>query len=329
MKIVFMGTPEFAVPSLKKIIDSNYEIPFVVTVPDKEKGRGLKKQFSDVKITALEHGLKVLQPDNLNDEIFLKELAEANPDLIIIIAFRMLPKEVYTLPKFGSVNLHASYLPKYRGAAPINRAIINGEKETGLTTFFLKDKADTGNIILQEKVEITDEDNAGTLHDKLSVLGSELILKTIKLIESGEYKLTEQDDSLATKAPKIFKEDCLINWNRPAIEIHNLIRGLSPYPTAFTHMNNKICKIYKSRVLNAEVSSQNSEVRSENSFEFGKIVLDNKKIYVQTADDLLEILELQLEGKKRIPSGEFLNGIDKVLLQKFSSVVGDVPKNGT
>ncbi|MFA5405097.1 MAG: methionyl-tRNA formyltransferase, partial [Ignavibacteria bacterium] len=175
MKIVFMGTPEFAVPSLKKILENNYEIPFVVTIPDKVKGRGLKKQFSDVKIAALEHNLKVLQPENLKDENFLNALKDIAPDLIVIIAFRILPKEVYTLPKFGSINVHASYLPKYRGAAPINRAIINGEKETGLTTFFLKDKADTGNIISQEKVEIFDNDDAGTLHDRLSILGAELI----------------------------------------------------------------------------------------------------------------------------------------------------------
>jgi methionyl-tRNA formyltransferase len=311
MKIVFMGTPEFAVPSLKKIIENDYEIPFVVTVPDKEKGRGLKKQFSDVKITALEYNLKVLQPEILKDENFINELKNANPDLIIIIAFRMLPREVYTLPKFGSVNLHASYLPKYRGAAPINRAIINGEKETGLTTFFLKDKADTGNIILREKVEIFDEDNAGTLHDRLSNLGADLILKTIKLIESGKYELTEQDDSLASKAPKIFKEDCLIDWNQPAIKIHNIIRGLSPYPAAFTHLYSKVCKIYKSRI-------QNSEVRSQNLAEPGLIHLNNRQLFVSTADDMLEILELQLEGKKRIPSTEFLNGIDKNLLIKFN-----------
>jgi methionyl-tRNA formyltransferase len=319
MKIVFMGTPKFTVPSLKKIIENDYEIPFVVTVPDKEKGRGLKKQFSDVKITALENNLKVLQPENLKDENFINELKNANPDLIIIIAFRMLPREVYTLPKFGSVNLHASYLPKYRGAAPINRAIINGEKETGLTTFFLKDKADTGNIILREKVEILDEDNAGTLHDRLSNLGADLILKTIKLIESEKYELTEQDDSLATKAPKIFKEDCLIDWNQPASKIHNLIRGLSPYPAAFTHLNSKVCKIYKSKltkILNSGAPFGSLGIM--NSKEPGLIYIDNRQLFVSTADDLLEILELQLEGKKRIPSTEFLNGIDKNLLRKFN-----------
>lgn len=306
MKIVFMGTPKFAVPSLKKIIENKYEIPFVVTVPDKEKGRGLKKQFSDVKIAALENNLTVLQPVNLKNENFIKALKNTDPDLIVIIAFRMLPREVYTSPELGSVNVHASYLPKYRGAAPINRAIINGEKETGLTTFFLKDKADTGNIILQEKVEILEEDNAGTLHDRLSDLGAELILRTIKLIESGKYNLIEQDDSLASKAPKIFKEDCLINWNQPSEIIHNLIRGLSPYPGAFTHLNSKVFKIFKSKLTTTSSPLQP-----------GKITIENKHVFVSTKDNLLEILELQLEGKKRIPSTEFLNGINKNSLLKF------------
>jgi methionyl-tRNA formyltransferase len=306
MKIVFMGTPGFAVPSLKKIIEHKYEIPFVVTVPDKVKGRGLKIQYSDVKIAALENNLKVLQPENLKDENFLNELKNAAPGLIVIIAFRMLPREVYTLPGFGSVNLHASCLPKYRGAAPINRAVMNGEKETGLTTFFLQDKADTGNILLQEKVEIFDDDDAGTLHDRLSSLGAELIIKTIKLIESGKYELKVQDDSLATKAPKIFKEDCLIDWNLSAVKIHNLIRGLSPYPAAFTHLNGKVCKIYKSKL---------SGLKS--TLEIGKITANAKQLFVSTQDNLLEILEIQLEGKKRIPSGEFLNGIDKNSLIKF------------
>jgi len=306
MKIVFMGTPKFAVPSLKILVDNNYEIPFVVTVPDKEKGRGLKKQFSDVKTFALENNLKVLQPAKLKDPDFLNALHDANPDLIVIIAFRMLPKEVYAFPRLGSMNVHASCLPKYRGAAPINRAIINGETETGLTTFFLEDKADTGNIILRQKVEILESDNAGSLHDKLSLLGAELLLKSLKLIESGKFELTVQDDSLATKAPKIFKEDCLINWNQPSSVIHNQIRGLSPYPSAFTYLNGKVFKIYK---------SCNTILKSES--EPGKILIDGKKLFVSTGDCLIELLEIQMEGKKRIPSGEFLNGINRNILAKF------------
>jgi methionyl-tRNA formyltransferase len=329
MKIVFMGTPKFAVPSLIKLVENKYEIPFVVTVPDKEKGRGLKKQFSDVKIAALENNLPVLQPENLKDDNFLNALKDASPDLIVIIAFRMLPREVYTAPKSGSINVHASYLPKYRGAAPINRALINGEKETGLTTFFLQDKADTGNIILQEKVEILDDDNAGTLHDRLSVLGAELILKTVKLVESGKYELKVQDDLLATKAPKIFKADCLIDWNQPASKIHNLIRGLSPYPAAFTHLNSKVCKIFKSKLTNYKsvesplkeqerLSDTCEQARFSDTYEAGKIFVIGKQIFAAAKDNYLEILELQLEGKKRIPSGEFLNGIDKNLLTKFN-----------
>jgi methionyl-tRNA formyltransferase len=307
MKIVFMGTPKFAVPSLKILADNNYEIPFVVTVPDREKGRGLKKQFSDVKIFATERNLPVLQPAKLKDPEFLDALSSVNPDLIVIIAFRMLPKEVYAFPRLGSMNVHASYLPKYRGAAPINRAIINGEKETGLTTFFLEDKADTGNILLQQKVEIGEYDDAGMLHDKLSVLGAELLLKSIKLIESGNYELKAQDDSLATSAPKIFKNDCVIDWAKPSDVIHNLVRGLSPYPAAFTTLNGKVFKIFK---------TCNTVLKSVS--EPGNILVENKKIFVNTGSSLIELLEIQLEGKKRIPSGEFLNGIDKKNLIKFN-----------
>jgi len=307
MKIVFMGTPKFAVPSLKILDDNNYEIPFVVTVPDREKGRGLKKQFSDVKTFALERNLPVLQPSKLKDPEFINELHKANPDLIVIIAFRMLPKEVYAFPRLGSMNVHASYLPKYRGAAPINRAIINGEKETGLTTFFLEDKADTGNILLQQKVEISEYDDAGMLHDKLSVLGAELLLKSIKLVESGKFELKVQDDSLATSAPKIFKNDCVIDWSKPSDVIHNLVRGLSPYPAAFTTLNGKVFKIFK---------TCNTVLKSVS--EPGNILVENKKIFVNTGSSLIELLEIQLEGKKRIPSGEFLNGIDKKNLIKFN-----------
>ena len=307
MKIVFMGTPKFAVPSLKILIDNNYEIPFVVTIPDKLKGRGLKKQFSDVKIFAIENNRPVLQPEKLKDENFLKALHDADPDLIVIIAFRMLPKVVYDFPRLGSMNVHASFLPKYRGAAPINRAIINGEKETGLTTFFLQDKADTGNILLQQKVEISDYDNAGTLHDKLSELGAELLLKSLKLIESGKYELQEQNDSIATSAPKIFKEDCLIHWEESSEKIHNLIRGLSPYPAAFTHLNSKVFKIYKSCYTVLKSVS-----------EPGKILIENKKLFVNTGDNLLELLEIQMEGKKRISIGDFLNGADRNSLIKFN-----------
>jgi methionyl-tRNA formyltransferase len=216
------------------------------------------------------------------------------------------------------MNVHASYLPKFRGAAPINRAIMSGEKETGLTTFFLQDKADTGNILLQQKVEIYDYDNAGTLHDRLSVLGAELLLKSLKLIETGKYELQEQDDSLATKAPKIFKEDCLIHWEESSEKIHNQIRGLSPYPAAFTHLNGKVFKIFKSRIIFDEQRTfQNSEFGIQNYSDYGKIHVKGKQLFVQTADNLLELFEIQMEGKKRISIGDFLNGADKNSLLKF------------
>ena len=308
MKIVFMGTPKFAVPSLNILLDNHYEIPFVVTVPDKEKGRGLKKQFSDIKIFALEKNIPVLQPESLKyDDNFKIALKAANPDLIVIIAFSILPRDVYTLPKFGSINLHASYLPKYRGAAPINRAIMNGEKETGLTTFFLKDKEDTGNIILRVRVPIYDEDNAGTLHNRLSIRGAELLLESIRLIESGDYSPLEQDDSIATKAPKIFKNDCLIDWSNPALSIHNQIRGLSPYPAAYTYLNSKICKIFTSKITDF-----NSET------EPGIIKIENKRFFVSTGTNMLEIFDIQMEGKKRISIADFLNGINKNSLLKFN-----------
>ncbi|MCB0728394.1 MAG: methionyl-tRNA formyltransferase [Ignavibacteriae bacterium] len=300
MKIIFMGTPEFAVPSLKILLDNKYDLQAVVTVPDKKKGRGLKTSFSDVKNFALEKNLKVLQPDNLKDEKFINEIKTLAPELIIVVAFRILPKEVYTIPEYGSINLHGSLLPKYRGAAPINRSIINGDSETGVTTFFLKDKVDTGNIILQNKIRIEPNDNAGSIHDKLSVLGADLVLKTVRLIEKGNIIEFSQDESLASPAPKIFKQDCKIDWNKSSTEIHNFIRGLSPYPAAYTLMDNKTVKIFKSTL---------TDMKSEN--EPGSVIVNNKKLFVCTKDKLIEIHELQLEGKKRISAVDFINGLVK------------------
>ncbi len=234
MKIVFMGTPDFAIPSLKAIYQSKYDLIAVVTTPDKERGRGQKVTFTPVKQFAVENNIPVYQPEKLkgNDE-FVNQMKELQPDLFVVVAFRILPKEIFEIPKYGSFNLHASLLPKYRGAAPIQWAIIKGETETGLTTFKLAEKVDTGNIYLQVKVPIHPEDNFGTLHDRLSELGADVIMQTISLIESGNYQLLPQDDSLASPAPKITKEICKIDWNKPAEEIHNLVRGLSPYPAAF------------------------------------------------------------------------------------------------
>ena len=263
-------------------------------------------QFSAVKKFTLENNLPVLQPENLKDEAFISEIKKLNPDLIVVIAFRILPKEVFTIPKLGTFNLHASLLPKYRGAAPINWALINGEKETGVTTFFLQEKVDTGNIIIQKKINIDDEDNAGTLHDKLSALGTEVVIDTIKMIEEGNINPLKQDETLVTKAPKIFKEDCVINWNTPVTHLHNFIRGLSPFPVAFTHLDNKIVKIYKSKL--SELPVQNSP---------GDIIIRNKELFVATKDYMLQILELQVEGKKRISAKDFIIGLKKHDFLKF------------
>ena len=309
MKIIFFGTPEFAIPSLKILYDNSYEILSVITVPDKEKGRGLKSEPSPIKKFAQSLGLKIFEPINLKDENFINQLQELKPDLGIVVAYRILPREVYTIPKLGTFNLHASLLPKYRGAAPIQWALINGEKVTGVTTFFLQDKVDTGNIILQREVPIYDEDNFQTLHDRLSQIGSELVLETVKLIETGKYELIPQDESQATLAPKITKEICQINWNQQAIKIHNLIRGLSPVPAAFTKLGDKIIKIFKSKL-----SEENS------NDEPGLIEIKDDAVLVNTLDKKIFILELQPESRKRMSAKEFLLGYKNLIYQyvKFS-----------
>ncbi|MFC2093044.1 methionyl-tRNA formyltransferase [Bacteroidota bacterium] len=300
MKIVFMGTPEFAVPSLDILLKNNYDIVGVVTVPDKRKGRGRTMQYSDVKKYALEKNLSLLQPEKMKDLTFIKEIENLQPDLIVIVAFRILPREIFSIPKYGSFNLHGSLLPKYRGAAPINWALINGEKETGVTTFFLKETVDTGNIILQTKIPINDDDDAGIIHDKLSYIGAETVLETVKLIEKGNVNVTYQDDSLASPAQKIFKEDCKIDWKQDSIKIYNFIRGLSPYPASYTYLDNKIIKIYKSRLTNRQVTSSPATIH-----------IEDKKLFVNTNDSMIEILELQPEGKKRMSANDFINGILK------------------
>jgi len=300
MKLIFMGTPDFAVPSLKELLGEGYEISSVVTVPDKKQGRGLKTAFSPVKEFALENNLRLIQPDNLLDTGFISEIKKQNPDLIIVVAFRILPKVVFNIPKLGTINLHASLLPRYRGAAPINWAIIKGETETGLTTFFINEKVDTGNVILQIKVPIEPFENYGSLYSKMSQEGAKLLLETVKKVSGNDYQLINQDESIATPAPKIFKENCNINWNQEAIKIHNFIRGLSPNPCAFTVYDNKILKIFESRI-----SDQKSNSKP------GELYLFNKNIFVNTNDFLIEILEIQLEGKKRLKSSEFINSITK------------------
>lgn len=301
MKIIFMGTPEFAVPSLEILLNSHHEISAVVTVPDKPQGRGLKLSESAVKKFASEHKLHILQPEKLKEENFVNEIKRLAPDLIVVVAFRILSKEVFTIPKFGSFNLHASLLPKYRGAAPINWALINGEKESGVTTFFLKEKVDTGNVIIQNSCSIEDDDNAGTLHDKLAVLGAKTVMSTVNLIEmtNGNVPVYEQDEVLYTTAPKITKEFCRINWDNEVKTVHNFIRGLSPYPAAYTYLNGKMIKIFKTKVSSLNVNKDLTP---------GKIIVDKGKLFVECRNGQVEIISLQMEGKKRLSASEFIHG---------------------
>ena len=310
-----MGTPEFAIPSLQKILDSNYQVVAVVTAPDKERGRGRQISFSPVKEFALKNKLEVYNPVSLKDPEFILRLKKLKPDLFVVVAFRILPQEVYTIPSKGSFNLHGSLLPKYRGAAPIQWTLINGDKQTGVTTFFLEDKVDTGNIILQEKLSIDGEDDFGSLHNKMMMLGSEVVQKTIDLIDSGNFSLTQQNNSLASPAPKITKEICEINWNKSALEIHNLIRGLSPYPGAYFNHNGKSYKVFKTRIvesgqwpvisgqLNIKSNTTNNSQPSTN-----KIFQTKNEIYIQAGKGLIQILELQPEDRKRMTAEEFLRG---------------------
>ncbi len=303
-RIVFMGTPEFAVGTLKKLIDHNYNIVGVITAPDKPAGRGKKLKESAVKQYAKKMNLPILQPTNLKSEAFNDALKNLNPDLQIVVAFRMLPKIVWQLPKLGTFNLHASLLPDYRGAAPINWAIINGETQTGVTTFFIDDKIDTGEIILQEKVAITPEDSASDLHDKLMEKGSELVLKTVDLIESKHLKTQAQPKiDWPKKAPKLNVENTKINWEQKGLNIYNLIRGLSEYPGAWTQLslNNEAPKkllIYNSSF---EQTSHNESI--------GNIFISKKDMKIAVKDGFIYPKLLKLQGKKMMAISDFLNGM--------------------
>ena len=300
MNIVFMGTPDFAVASLKALLDNGCNIVGVVTAPDKPAGRGQKINESAVKKYAVEQGLRVLQPSKLKDDAFLQELSSLNADLQVIVAFRMLPEVVWNMPEKGTINLHASLLPQYRGAAPINWAIINGEKESGVSTFFLKQEIDTGDLLFSERVVIDQNDTAGVLHDKLMETGAALLVRTVKAIETGNYTEKPQvtGDDLKN-APKIFKEDCLINWNQPVEKVFNFIRGLSPYPTSYTLLNDKILKIFS-----AEME------KSSTALDPGAILTDNKThLKFACADGYISVLDTQLEGKKKMKVDEFLRGV--------------------
>jgi methionyl-tRNA formyltransferase len=297
-RIIFMGTPDFAVASLEALLHNEFNVVAVVTAPDKPAGRGKNLQMSSVKVFALAHNIPVLQPEKLRDEMFLKTLISYNADLQVVVAFRMLPEIVWRMPKLGSINLHGSLLPDYRGAAPIQWAIINGEKITGVTTFFLQHDIDTGNIIGQKMIDILPEDNVGTLYDKMKILGATLLTETLEHILSGNY--TEKPQKMLTEyhhAPKIFKKDMEIDFSRSAEEVHNLVRGLSPYPAAFTFLNGKQLKIYQTKI---DMDTQSSN----------PIFTDHKTyLKFKCADAYIDVLSLQLEGKKRMDIEEFLRGI--------------------
>lgn len=305
-RIIFMGTPEFAVPSLERIANAGYDIAAVVTAPDKPSGRGLQVNESAVKKFAASKHLKILQPEKLKNEDFINELKQLKADLQIVVAFRMLPEVVWDMPPMGTINLHGSLLPKYRGAAPINWAIINGEKETGVTTFKLKHNIDTGNILMQQKIEIGDAETAGELHDKMMNVGADLLLETIHKLERNLLEeipqtstQTKFDEPAALQhAPKIFTETCMIDWQKSVDEIYNLIRGLSPYPAAFSYVNEKKIKIF---IAEKEVKNlQNSP---------GEIISDHKSFLKFTGKNgYISIKELQLEGKKKMNIEDFLRG---------------------
>ena len=295
-----MGTPRFATVSLNRLFQVNADVVAVVTVPDKPAGRGLHLHASPVKDLALQNGLPVLQPEDLKNPGFISVLKSFRPDLIAVVAFRILPEEVFTLSPLGTINLHASLLPKYRGAAPINWAIINGETETGLTTFFIRKAVDTGNIIDTMKVEIGPQMTAGELHDILAEKGADLLLKTIKSIEQGRAKTYIQNEALASKAPRISKEDCLINFNQPVQMVHNLIRGLSPHPSASTMWREKLIRLFSTRIYELQ-----KKVKPP-----GEIIdlPDKEKLIIQCNPGWLEVREVQLEGKRQMMVEEFLNG---------------------
>ena len=298
-----MGTPDFAVGILDAILQSQHEVVGVITAPDKPAGRGQKLSISAVKQYALDKNLRILQPTNLKDEQFLEELKSLNANLQIVVAFRMLPKQVWQMPKLGTFNLHASLLPDYRGAAPINWAIINGETTTGVTTFFIDEKIDTGAIILSDSTEIASDENAGSLHDRLMNLGKKTVLKTLSLIEKGEVKTTIQTETKELKtAYKLDKGNCKIDWTKSAQEIHNLIRGLSPYPAAWTFFEDE------NQSWNVKIYEAFPEI-SEHKIALGTIISIKKELKIAVENGYIHVKSLQFPGKKRMTTAEFLNGM--------------------
>jgi methionyl-tRNA formyltransferase len=297
MNLIFMGTPEFAVPSLELLVAQGYVPVAVVTGEDKPRGRGQTLSATPVKECAQRHHLPILQPAALRDPGFVEQLSAYTPDVIVVVAFRILPREVFSMARWGSFNLHASLLPKYRGAAPINWAIIRGEAETGVTTFFLEERVDTGSIILQRRVAILPEDDAGTVHDRLAHVGAEAVVETVRAIELGDVPTQRQEGALASPAPKIFRDDCRIDWSQPTHTTHNFIRGLSPSPAAFSRLSGKVLKILRTRALPGLTGRLP-----------GVLSVSGEEILVSTADGALSVLDLQLEGGRRMTAAEFLRG---------------------
>ena len=298
MRIVFMGTPDFAVPSLERLVKGDYTPLAVVTGPDRPRGRGQQVTPTPVKRAARQLGIeRILQPESVKDPGFASEIRQLQPDLIVVVAFKILPPDVFEAARLGAFNLHGSLLPKYRGAAPINHAIMNGEIETGVTTFFLRAAVDTGNIILQKSMEIGSNETAGEVHDRMMELGAEAVAETVRLIDSGDVEARNQDDSQATPAPKIHREDCRIQWDRPAEQVHNQIRGLSPYPGAWTTHGGTLIKVYRSRIADAAPRTKP-----------GEVLRADERLVVACAGGAAEIVEVQQQGKRRLAVEEFLRG---------------------
>lgn len=307
IRIVFFGTAEFAVASLHILLENKYDVAAIVTAPDKPAGRGLEMKFSPVKEYALKRNMRVLQPENLKNDEFLSQIKDIRPNLGIVVAFRKLPKEIWSLPSFGTFNLHASLLPQYRGAAPINWAIINGEKESGVTTFFLNEEIDMGKIIFRAKEIIYEDDTTGTLYERLMKDGADLTLKTVRAIESGNYTPQEQGDFIKMgekpkPAPKIFKEDCKIDWKKNTEELYNFIRGLAPYPTAWTEL------IREQEVISLKIFKSKKEIVKHN-FSVASIHSDGKTYAkIASKDGFIHLQEIQLAGKRKMEIEEFIRG---------------------
>jgi len=293
-----MGTAGFAVPSLEQLIENNIVPVAVVTSPDRRKGRGQKVQFTPIKEAAIRLGIeRIIQPEDVKSPEFAEEIASIEPDIIVVVAFKILPPAVYTTAKLGAFNLHGSLLPLFRGAAPINRAVMAGATETGVTTFFLEQKVDTGNVILQRSMPIGEDESAGDVHDRMMILGADVVVETTKMIAEGRVETYQQDNTLATSAPKIFKEDCRIDWSQSAKDVHNHIRGLSPYPGAWTTHQGKQVKIFKSQVIEAEGNA-------------GEILDVNSRVHIACEEGGLNILELQLESRKKMTASDFVRGYE-------------------